>query len=561
MRQVAFFLAVCASTLFAQPGSYFKIVFSAEPKHCTPAFLDSVKSWGGTGVSIFVRWWMYQNPGRLTLHTLDPCVRRIIDDSLDVYIRVVIHDRPGDVAVIQPETHRSDYWLLSNNEPLRTGLDAGGWQLNISSSWSTGLMRAFYDSVLVYAKSWRPAHRVKEFIPSISPAAEFEYDSMDWVDYSDSALARFRDFLHTKYATIDRLRAVWGAGMSDFAAIDPRGYHWEYPPGGTVSYAPGRIDWIVFRTTELKRFFDTLAADTHRKGMRIAFQFGSLYDSDIERRGWVDPTSLVENADLVISDEVFEYKPQFAFVADYVRSMCTYWNVTRNDGMNRTFGTESNWPGYHGAASARLCNDWIDQLKKSFDRGASMLSISGWDGEPDRSYAPQGKYKNAFDVPWSHDSLRVWRNILVRYGKTKVKQTAVMSRAIHLGCERQAYMHNPHETSGVYDTFDIFNSLISKYPYTKYPGYDGRCDIVTNEMLARTPSYINRYKSGLWFTESSDYISEKAYQALVSKGVKSGMRNSTYFEVNSLGRYRNTPGSKNEYGTERSPTDLDSRTR
>ena len=79
----------------------------------------------------------------------------------------------------------------------------------------------------------------------------------------------------------------------------------------------------------------------------MALQVGSLYDESIERRGWTDPTSLVEHVDLLINDDVFMYRPQFSFVADYMRSICRFWNATRTDHRTTQFATETNWPGYN----------------------------------------------------------------------------------------------------------------------------------------------------------------------------------------------------------------------
>ena len=98
MRRVLFILLLFTSPLLAGPKSAFKIVFSAYPEYCSPRYLDSIKGWGATGVSVFVNWWQYQpDSDRASIHfdRLQTVVKRIIADSLDVYLRIGLGQRPS----------------------------------------------------------------------------------------------------------------------------------------------------------------------------------------------------------------------------------------------------------------------------------------------------------------------------------------------------------------------------------------------------------------------------------------------------------------------------------
>ena len=105
-------------------------------------------------------------------------------------------------------------------------------------------------------------------IPSFSPAYELEYDSGDWVDFSEAAKANFQEYLRQQYKSIDKVNSRWASEFKSFSDINPSRYYWNDTDNSNDKYGAGRIDWLHFRTAELKRFVDTLATLTHKSASR-----------------------------------------------------------------------------------------------------------------------------------------------------------------------------------------------------------------------------------------------------------------------------------------------------
>ena len=268
----------------------------------------------------------------------------------------------------------------------------------------------------------------------------------------------------------------------------------------TVRYSnlEGRVDWLDFRMQEAKSLFDTMARHAHDKGFTIGLQFGSLFDSDLEARGWIDATGVAENADLVINDDIYQYRPQFPFAADYLGSICTFWNTRKKDGIKRYFGTESNNPGFNQAPADTVCKGWTNQLQQYYQRGAKVLSVSNWSDN---------------DFARALPSYASWKKTLLAYRNVSVVKRS-RKRAVHLGSEMLNFTHNAVSSKkGAYETFGMLSSIAA--------GYDGKSDIITNTMLSLDTAYVRRYTSGVVFTQSSQYLTGKAHRTLNLRGNKS----------------------------------------
>ena len=200
--------------------------------------------------------------------------------------------------------------------------------------------------------------------------------------YSEIEQDAFIKYLEDKYLTVSNLNAAWGTSFTSInrAEIKIKEYGWENIEEKYIC-SEGRKDFIDFLTSQLKNFIDTCASIVHsaNKNFKIGVQLGSVYDTGIEFGAFYDVTPLLEKVDMVICDDVAEYQPNFNFAADYLRSICNYWNWKRGNYLGPlNFATETNWPGYNHIIPDTLVKYWQIQLQSYYDRGASTLFISHW---------------------------------------------------------------------------------------------------------------------------------------------------------------------------------------
>lgn len=463
----------------ADAQSRFKIIFSIYPWHIdsNPAVLDSIKSWGGTGASLWLNWNDYQdtdNPFYIDTSRYDPEIDSIIADSLDVYLRVELMHLPGWVLKV---ARPCDELIDTTGKPVEF---AGRIQLNFASDSSLTWMLRFYRALLKHLeRKYGPSGHIIDITPSVSHDQEMEYPYDDMCSFDSTDIAMFQKYLSREYGTISALDTVWDASFSSFGKIDPIGYHWADTINSNDTLPRGRIDWIDFRTKVLRDFIDSCYTATHAAGFNMTLQLGSIYDNMIENRGWVDPTSLMQYADRIVVDDIYSYEPNFAFGANYLRSICLFWNVTDSN-HTRVFSTETDWPGVYGAKPRLLCAAWADQLKQYYVNGASALSIVHWDTS----------FTNSNDTAYA-----AWKQTLLHYRNAPVLSVSY-SKAVLLDCNRLARTHNFARANGIYKTFDIESSLEAKAPFDTTEAYrDGKYDIVTGCMLKEDPSYLARYMS------------------------------------------------------------------
>lgn len=575
MKRVICILGLCSS--FVQAQNNFEIVFSATPKaphdtiSCTVTdeYLDSVKSWGGTGISLFINWWAFQvdvNSPTIDYSHLDATIFQILAKDLDVYFRVAFGQRPISAITNSSE---ADWLIDTDGNPFKydfngnDSLEDHEVLLNFASAESKKMMLDFYDNFLGHLDSFDlpTKARFKYITPSVSHDYEMEYPYEEMCGFSSTELSLFREYLLRKYQNLATVNAKWGTNFINIDDIDPKSYYWNDTTNANDTYPRGRIDWLNFRTSVLKNFIDTCAYITkERWRFHMILQLGSTYDNQIENRGWVDPTSLMEKPDLLMVGEIASYKHNFWFSADYSRSICKFWGDS-----SHKFGTETNWPDFDGRPSEELCEIWGRQLDKFFCKGAVLLNVVGWD----RNYGyPDSTSKTILDSGTVAEYGN-WRRTLKNTSEKPV-QSVSYAYAVHLGCERLAYTHNRFElTQDYFKKFDILTSVEVDTPYLSNPyNYNGQCDIVTNYMIAHNPRSLifTIFPGQLWFNKSSEYITDEAYLALMRTDLSINssnvaMFNATHWVNNGIGVYAYTMGIKNERNQYRSPIHLIWRTR
>lgn len=486
-----FFCVLGAPALLGGPGAKFSIVFSVYPENCSLAFLDSARAWGATGVSIWANWWQCEpSEGSMGFDSLDASIARAIGDSLDVYVRVALGQRPD--WLIGADTQGNAH-ITAAGTPLLFDY-SGGQRLykpqpNFASGRTIGGMVRFYDGLLAHLQKRYPPgsllrYRIREMVPTVNHDGEMEYPYEEMCGYSDPELLKFREYLLRTYGSLSEINARWGSAFRQPDQINPREYHWENQANDDDLYPAGRPDWLAFRTLVLKQFIDTCAMVTHKRGFLMLLQIGSFVDNLMENRGWVDPTPLVENVDCVVSDEIFQLKPSFALAALYSRSLCRYWDDAKSDRRGRRFATETNWPGYLvdrlGRTHADLVDDWLEQLRAFYLRGGSLLSVAGWD--------------HSFTPATALDYAR-WRDSLLAYHTRRVLSVPRPAGAVRLSSGKLSFSHNSYrqDSRGWYRTYAIDSALTTGKPGMGSPGSKDESDIVTDYMQSKTPAYIKRY--------------------------------------------------------------------
>ncbi len=582
----------------AAPPDTLDVVFVATAYYIDthPSWLHDIKQWNATAVCIRYRWENIQpdDSSDWEWASLDRAIAAVQDSGLKVHsIRLSFAAggapewaHPDSTATTPFESddfhHYKDGSIMEWGQPNTEAV-----ALNFTSERSRNYMLKVLDAFLGHLST----NIVKEIVPTLSPYDEAEYaltehtETLKMVGFSVVEKDSFRSFLKNKYDDdIAALRAKWGLPTSfdDWDEIDPATFNWHLIDTSGVLYLSGRVDWMDFRTSELKRIIDDFASHIHAAGFRMGLQLGSIYDDDwLEYRGWYDPTPLVENVDAVRVADVPPYLDNFDFAADYLRSICRFWTVTNGRQSDPiTFSTETN--GYCYVNPGCEVNDWIAQLEAYYSKGSDSHFVMHW---------PEvGRYSQALTDTDIVNQYKDWIDTLDYYTHRPKPSAPTSTKGVHLGCEFLLFGHEGPSTREalcelqdsckwdqdgydgdpivdplIYKKFETCKSVLADGElYSPTYTYESGNDIVTNYMIARNPTYCMNAYSSLYFAKSSQYISEAAYKNLMSREMDMtgiGIYNATWFSDNGHGEYAYTAGLFDEYGQMRSPIHLVWRTR
>ncbi len=532
--------------------SQYEVVFSSNPG----SILDNQKSgmlqelknnWGATGVSIWIFWGAIAgSPENIEWQYIDAVIDSVINNNLDVYIRVAMGCNMPEWVVPDGQYFQEQDFQIKKDCTIFWQYNENNCRpLNFVSENSKYYMLSFLGKVCQHMLTRNI--NIKEIVPSVSVDSEMEYPYAVMCGYSEPEKQKFRQYLIEKYSNdIEQLSNRWGITYNSFDEINPANYNWDISAPYNYQCAAGRVDWLDYRTKALKDFID-VCADTihHYNNFKMGLQLGSIYDYQIERRGWYDPTQLIENVDAVRVADIIEYKYNFSFAADYLRSLCDYW--TTLNGRTHLFSTESNWHDYGNYPATILDADWTTQMSKYHERGTNSHHIVFWDKPVDTLVLYESLYPN------------------FKYALTTLSGGNIISinnsKAVHLSCEQGNSFGNPYEEINIknitYKIFNFYNSISPREVYLNNPNnYDGQCDIITNYMIINSNIYINRYAS-FFFTKSSNCIPDAAYYNLMKLNVQMlPMDNATQWDNSGHGEFAYTQGLKNEYNDTRSPIHL-----
>jgi hypothetical protein len=193
-----------------------------------------------------------------------------------------------------------------------------------------------------------------------SLAAEAEYPSNKKCDYSPVAIAKFSNWLQTKYASINSLNVAWRSNFSDFNSVMPPS-DWNTIWGGV-----GGMDWYNFRHYMRKQALASFAATIHgiSSSLRYGIQFGSTFDNSSDARGTINFPDLIAGADVVENDDAPSYNHSYSM------------DLLRANSSNKWIGNDIDGPTAPTVSNPDV--DYLLQATQSFDHGATIVSVANW---------------------------------------------------------------------------------------------------------------------------------------------------------------------------------------
>ncbi len=561
MPAALFFLLMSPMFVSGQ-NDRFEIIYMADTKYAKDqAWLDRIKTdWHATGINLRIMWSQVENEAHaLNWTEVDAALRALAKNKLDIYIRVSFiftrnqwFSQPGFYTADDFQRRwNGEYYLNAYPQNLDTPGQHGKMLTFIAPN-ARSKMKQFYEEVVKHLER-QPAgvkKKIKLVVPALTPDDESEYlwhgwiagkDSVEMSGYAPPELEAFINFLQTKYNNDHRkLNTAWASKFSsiDKAQIKIANYNWhkqQGPKDRPYQHPKGRKAWIDFKTGELKKFFEQLAAVTQKAKFKFGLQFGSLYDNVMTYRGFYDPTPLLEKIDYLIIGEVLEHEPNFNFSADYARSLCKYWDWKNSRASNNKikFASETNWPGYNNHSSQLLNASWAQQMRAFYERGASAVFVSHWgtmdtgEGMGIPARVKNGKLLKPY-AAWSK-TLHSYKNIPL--------QNIEHNLATHLSCEQGLYFRSDSGFGGSTDYFYNNGFQVSQNPpryefpfnrFIKPKGVQSQGivsqkpgnDIVTNYMLVNSPEYVTKNYQNLQLTVTSYILPEPANKMLQRHDMK-----------------------------------------
>ncbi|MFO7525327.1 MAG: hypothetical protein R6W68_07720 [Ignavibacteriaceae bacterium] len=460
----------------------FKIIYNADGRYAADSlWLERIRDdWKATGINLRIyRSAVETNDGKYNWdnppYEVDKAINSIAKAGLDIYIRInftLLKPNWVDSIYIDEDFHmRADgKRFLNYHDLLKRPL------LNLTSEKSRRDILKFLQIVVNHLNDFPDVikEKIKLVVPTFSPSDETEFPiksvhskmnsiiNYELSGFSNPEISSFMNYLKKKYLTITNLNENWGEGASfndfDKNEIEIKKYKWNYYKLNKNSknyyvYKKGRKDFLDFRTQELKRMIDACSQIVRNAGFNFGVQFGSIYDEFIIFRGFYDPTSLIENVDHFITDDILEYYPNFAFSADYSRSLSQYWTFIDNRINPILFSTEINWPGYNGHSSTDLIKFWSMQLRNFYIKGAASIFVSHW-----------GTIGSPANIPPKVISGELlpnyvkWKDTLAIYLHKQVVKVR-NDIALDLSCERILKLKNTEYSESIHNKGIVVNKV------------------------------------------------------------------------------------------------------
>ncbi len=577
---------------------------------CGRDWLEGIQTnWAATGVQVYALWKDIQPlPNDLyDFRRLDAALDTLRSHNLDVNVLVPMgcwlpdwvdfnshHKKSDDGQVhlgIFDKTR--DFHIDYQGRHIWKGRDKSSNRFfNLCSKTALDTMAGYYGAVIRHINEYRKKHAIYfskhrpiEIIPSINLNVEMELNgAFRMTGYSLAEKDSFIVYLKRKYPSLSELKRIWNLSEKDsiiqtWEDVNIDSYSW-YNPDVTFynhTYPAGRVDWIHFKYDALKRAVDQFAQITHDYDFKMGLQIGCLHDFLLDYRGFLDPTSLLENTDALRLADIMGYDSYFKFSANYAKSMCTYWDWKENKKNRRGFSSETNWHlyrttffipvnTYHKAKGLKLSDSWARQVKAYYEQGADHHVILGWGNSVSNNKSFWAYKKRPNSDEYEKTDLLVWNKRIVGTGgpigkggwyrsfinklwdyKETERQLRKANQTFHLSSDYFLSIQDRRKK-----TFYLANSMLPKSIYNNLEKSfkDIDADIITNYMLINNPEYVNKYNQFI-FTASSKWISENVInhlEALKKEGVNFSHAGQGYY---SPPENIVQPGIFDEYGHKR----------
>lgn len=275
----------------------------------TRAFVDAGVAAGFNSVRVTADWGRMETaPGVIDWSVLDNQTAYVHDVSKLPLVFNIWCRRNGPDAVVPLAGLAVDQF--------------GNGSTNRGSTWSISFgNEAAVSSALAFAKA--VVKRYQQRYPStlmfyvcFDGYSETEYFPGEpdggYFDFSSGLHSRLVDYLTSKYKNTTALNAAWG---TQYTALDQ-----ARPP--TDNQPDGRkyIDWYLFREYMLGTVIRRVSETVHGVSptLKVAVQWGSVYDAAIRLRGVINFPCLAQEIDVVWVDDAPSYPSCFAM--DYLRS-------------------------------------------------------------------------------------------------------------------------------------------------------------------------------------------------------------------------------------------------
>lgn len=410
-------------------------------------FVGAWKSRGLNGCGLQIPWDAVEpRPGQFVWEWLDERLDLIADAGLAVHLRLATHN------------HRPE-WVDAQlmRDPAGNVVGGAGWSmLSFADPKTAHLVSRAMGAIAQHVQEkyeGAPFNPVVCILPQFSGPAETEYASNTWSDFSEAAQEDFRRWLRGRFASIDELNECWGTRYGDWSQVRLQSAHvW---------------DFTCYRTRALAGVIDACAEAVHAAGMKMAVQFGSIWDGISVLRGTRDARALIENVDWVVIDDYPLY--------DHAMSM----DYLRGHARDKMWGNEVDGPGI-------VPDDvGLEQCLTSLKHGAKFLWAANWPADAIR------------DRKWTF-----WEKVMVVMGVPyeEVRPDRAIVVSLATACRQEP-------GQGVDGLFCELYRKLSR---------DGSqpVDIITDTVILNHPEWLAGYEGGLYIPASEVWMTNALFNAL-----------------------------------------------
>jgi beta-galactosidase len=336
--------------------------------------LDQIKGVGFNTVKCWVDWATAQpKPDQFRFDNLELLLKLAEARGLRVVIQLYLDSAPDWVGERYPDAQfvdRSGAVIKSQASPGFC-IDHAGVRAEIVKFLNELSRRANLSSALYGWDVWSEPHVINW--------AEFPYLNNPEFCFCPSSQARFREWLKTKYASLDALNEAWYRGFERWEQVEP-------PRGSTILSYTDYLDWRAFiddkLAGDLKTRVESIRSADSRHPITSHAAVPGLFTSPTNGYGDPDDWKMAETADFFGTSI---YPKHAASVVPWPFPMiAAALDFTRSSGRSFDKGF---WIGElqagQGVTGMRIQEEVVPQdlrlwLWKVLSHGARQISVYAW---------------------------------------------------------------------------------------------------------------------------------------------------------------------------------------